>query len=670
MGCVSSKKARSNVSPPREQSLPHRNASGKRSQFGSGKLKFGLGSSREIRVDPENDKLEAPKSSSSSSSSSSSARHSGNSTVSKKELLENQISVSIPAGRLTECEQIAAGWPTWLTSVAGEAVDGWLPLRADMFQRLDKIGQGTYSTVYRARENESGRMVALKKVRFDNFQADSVRFMAREITILRTLDHPNIMKLEGIITSKLSCSIYLVFEYMEHDLAGLLSSPDIRFTESQIKCYMKQLMLGLEHCHSTGVIHRDIKVSNILVNNDGVLKIADFGLANFISAKNIQPLTSRVVTLWYRPPELLLGSTNYGVTVDLWSAGCVFAELFCGRPFLKGRTEVEQLHKIFKLCGSPPEDYWKKSKLSLATVFKPQHPYESTLRERCREFPEAAVDLLETLLAIEPCKRGTASSTLASEYFSSAPYPCDPWSLQKYPPNKEIDAKSREDERRRNAIYATRGYGASKHPRKVRKNLHESINFCRALPMQEMEANIPFSRRNHVGGGSRATKGATVSRVSLKPSYDTKSEVSQATTDLSQAETAVSAPLEMSSSSKGGKNKKQDYAGPRTHTNNANSKGLKCNVLDHLSDGFHTEARSPDMVDKRALRKQRLKSGRQQSFDSSDMYHSRKPSLENDDPQGSTGFLGAFCQQPSRFDTRQDIRPRQTVRRSRFYRDL
>nr|GMC57017.1 probable serine/threonine-protein kinase At1g54610 [Ipomoea batatas] len=252
------------------------------------------------------------------------------------------------ARRLTEGEFVAAGWPAWLSSVAGEAIDGWLPLRADMFQRSEKIGQGTYSTVYRARDNESGKMVALKKVRFDNFQPESVRFMAREITILRRLDHPNIMKLMGIVTSRLSCSIYLVFEYMEHDLAGLLSCPEISFSESQIKCYMKQLLSGLEHCHSTGVIHRDIKVSNILVSNEGVLKIADFGLANFVSARNKQPLTSRVVTLWYRPPELLLGSTNYGETVDLWSAGCVFAELFSGRPFLKGRTEVTIQHIIYK----------------------------------------------------------------------------------------------------------------------------------------------------------------------------------------------------------------------------------------------------------------------------------------------------------------------------------
>lgn len=120
----------------------------------------------------------------------------------------------------------------------------------------------------------------------------------------------------------------------------------------QIKCYMKQLLSGLEHCHSRGILHRDIKSSNILVNNQGVLKIADFGLANFSKPKKPQqPMTSRVVTLWYRPPELLLGSTSYGVEVDLWSVGCVFAELFVGRPLLKGRTEVGTFIHIDYILG-------------------------------------------------------------------------------------------------------------------------------------------------------------------------------------------------------------------------------------------------------------------------------------------------------------------------------
>ncbi|KAG8379232.1 hypothetical protein BUALT_Bualt07G0067100 [Buddleja alternifolia] len=314
-------------------------------------------------------------------------------------------SVSFRLGNLhkyVEGEQVAAGWPAWLSAVAGEAIQGW-------------IGQGTYSTVFRARDLESGKIVALKKVRFDNFEPESVRFMAREIMILRRLEHPNIIKLEGLVTSRSSCNIYLVFEYMEHDISGLLSSPEITFTEAQVKCYVKQLLSGLEHCHSRGVMHRDIKGANLLVDNEGVLKVADFGLANFCAYGLRQPLTSRVVTLWYRPPELLLGSTDYGASVDLWSVGCLLAELLIGKPILQGRTEVEQLHKIFKLCGSPPEDYWKKSKLPHATLFKPQHPYKSTLWETFKDLPEAAVTLIETLLSVEPYKRGTATSALASE---------------------------------------------------------------------------------------------------------------------------------------------------------------------------------------------------------------------------------------------------------------
>uniref|UniRef100_A0A0D9V106 [RNA-polymerase]-subunit kinase n=1 Tax=Leersia perrieri TaxID=77586 RepID=A0A0D9V106_9ORYZ len=276
------------------------------------------------------------------------------------------------------------------------------------------IGSGTYSNVYRARDTVSGRIVALKKVRFDNLEPESVKFMAREILILRKLDHPNVIKLEGLVTSRMSCSLYLVFEYMEHDLAGLAASPDVKFTLPQIKCYVQQLLSGLEHCHNNNVLHRDIKGSNLLLDNNGILKIADFGLATCFDPRRKRPMTSRVVTLWYRPPELLLGATDYSVGVDLWSAGCILAELLHGKPIMPGRTEVEQLHKIFKLCGSPSEEYWKKSKLPHATIFKPQQPYKRCIREAFKDFPPSSLPLVETLLAIDPAERQTATAALQS----------------------------------------------------------------------------------------------------------------------------------------------------------------------------------------------------------------------------------------------------------------
>lgn len=421
----------------------------------------------------------------------------------KREKSEYAIAMNHPGSgrilRATEGEQVAAGWPPWLAGVAGEAIREWIPRKADSFEKLDKIGQGTYSNVYRARDLDKGKIVALKKVRFDNLEPESVRFMAREIHILRRLDHPNIIKLEGLVTSRMSCSLYLVFEYMEHDLSGLASHPSLKFTESQVKCYMQQLLRGLDHCHNCGILHRDIKGSNLLIDNNGILKIADFGLASFYDPRQTQPLTSRVVTLWYRPPELLLGATYYGTAVDLWSAGCILAELYAGKPIMPGRTEVEQLHKIFKLCGSPSEDYWRKSKLPHATIFKPQQPYRRCVAETFKDFPAPALALMETLLSIDPADRQSAANALRSEFFSSKPLPCEPSSLPKYPPSKELDAKLRDEEARRQAA------GGNKGPRYdvERKVKRES----RAVPAPDANAELVLSMQKRRGqSNSRSEK--------------------------------------------------------------------------------------------------------------------------------------------------------------------
>ncbi|EAZ05068.1 hypothetical protein OsI_27258 [Oryza sativa Indica Group] len=306
-------------------------------------------------------------------------------------------------------EQVAAGWPAWLSAVAGDAIDGWTPRRADSFEKIDKV-----------------------------------------------------------------------------------------------KCYVHQLLSGLEHCHDRGVLHRDIKGSNLLLDNNGVLKIGDFGLASFFDPNHKQPMTSRVVTLWYRPPELLLGATDYGVGVDLWSAGCILAELLAGKPIMPGRTEVEQLHKIFKLCGSPTEEYWKKSKLPHATIFKPQQPYKRRIADTFKDFPQSALRLIETLLAIDPADRLTATSALESEFFKTEPHACDPSSLPQYPPSKEMDAKRRDEEARR--LRAAGGRVNGEGARKTRTRERP-----RAVPAPEanaeLQANIDKRRLiTHANAKSKSEK--------------------------------------------------------------------------------------------------------------------------------------------------------------------
>ncbi|KAJ7956937.1 Protein kinase-like domain-containing protein [Quillaja saponaria] len=286
-------------------------------------------------------------------------------------------------------DELVHGWPKWLVdNVPRDYLAGLVPRSADSYDKLAKVGHGTYSNVYKAPDRDTGKLVAMKKVRFDTSEPESVKFMAREIMVLQKLDHPNVIKLEGLATSRMPYSLYLVFDFLGSDLTRIISRPGMRLTESQIKCYMQQLLSGLRHCHERGILHRDIKGSNLLIDKRGMLKIADFGLANCFSPKSTRPLTNRVVTLWYRAPELLLGSTDYGVGIDLWSAGCLLAQVFVGRPIMPGRTEP-------------------------------------SFEEAFRDFPTSSHGLFTTLLDLDPSRRGSAASALQSDFFRSSPLACD-----------------------------------------------------------------------------------------------------------------------------------------------------------------------------------------------------------------------------------------------------
>ncbi|XP_073060372.1 cyclin-dependent kinase C-2 C-like [Primulina eburnea] len=676
MGCVSSKKARSDESPAFGASFSSSANAVRRRRCGRISASAPLhsqsvfGPLEKIKEEPDKDDLVEGESKDNVTNQHFFIDYSGRLQPLKSETSCKRTPFSIKFGRWAEGEQLA-GWPPWLSAVAGEAIEGWLPLKSDSFERYEKIGQGTYSHVYQARNLETGKMVALKKVRFDNFQPDSVRFMAREILILRKLHHPNVVKLEGIITSRLSYSLYLVFEYMEHDLSGLLSCPDIKFTASQIKCYMRQLLNGVKHCHSRGIMHRDIKSSNILINNEGILKIADFGLANFLKPGNEQPLTSRVVTLWYRPPELLLGSTNYGESVDLWSIGCVFAELFSGRAILKGRTEVEQLHKIFKLCGSPTEDYWKRCKLPLAAMFKPQIPYESTLRERCKEFPRNAVSLIETLLSIEPDERGTTTSALNHEYFYTKPRACDPSSLPRYPPNKEIDAKFRQESKWKKDGVRALAQSGSRNLRRVHKTSHD---FYKAVPTEGVEANVHTAQRK---------KGRNVSQMASNKSYDTISEASKMTQE-SQGSNINSVPGYITSTNgfEWVKRRKRGAVITRSHVfPNSRSKKVgpsePSSVL-HVHDTVNSDRQENDKFSGRiqgdeaamnAILAEPMHFSGSDYFDPSNIYESKGLPVDYGHKKKKGSFSGPLLYQSQETASRQYGRHGQVLHRSRFYED-
>ncbi|MCL7035486.1 hypothetical protein MKW94_011671 [Papaver nudicaule] len=342
----------------------------------------------------------------------------------------------------------------------------WGSRSVDCFEKLEQIGEGTYGQVYMAREILTGEIVALKKIRMDNEREGFPITAIREIKILKKLHHENVIKLKEIVTStgpekdeqgkpgptdgnKYKGGIYMVFEYMDHDLTGLSDRPGMRFSIPQIKCYMKQLLTGLHYCHVNQVLHRDIKGSNLLIDNEGNLKLADFGLARSFSNDHNGNLTNRVITLWYRPPELLLGTTKYGPAVDMWSVGCIFAELLQGKPILPGKDEPEQLNKIFELCGAPDEVNWPGvTKFPWYNNFKPTRPLKRRLREAFRQYDRHAMELLDKMMTLDPSQRISAKDALDAEYFWADPLPCDPKSLPKYESSHEFQTKKKRQQQR------------------------------------------------------------------------------------------------------------------------------------------------------------------------------------------------------------------------------
>jgi len=292
------------------------------------------------------------------------------------------------------------------------------------FEKLNRIGEGTYGIVYRARDTADDRIVALKKVRMEKERDGIPVSSIREISLLFSLQHENIVQLESVAVGQQLESLFLVMGYCQYDLAGLLDHMSKPFLEEQVKCLMLQVLKGLEFMHSKYIAHRDLKVSNLLLTDEGVLKIADFGLARSFGTPR-KPSTPKVVTLWYRAPEVLFGDRIHTTAMDLWSAGCVLSELLLHDPLFPARTELELIDKIIDTIGSPNETIWPGySELPLVKGRSlRQQPYNNLKSKFPWWNSDAGFRLLNNMLAYCPEKRITAAAALKHQYFKESPLP-------------------------------------------------------------------------------------------------------------------------------------------------------------------------------------------------------------------------------------------------------
>ncbi|CAH8362872.1 unnamed protein product [Eruca vesicaria subsp. sativa] len=320
----------------------------------------------------------------------------------------------------------------------------------DEFERLNKIDEGTYGVVYRAKDKKTGEIVALKKVKMEKEREGFPLTALREINILLSFHHPSIVDVKEVVVGSSLDSIFMVMEYMEHDLKALMESMKQRFSQSEVKCLMLQLLEGVKYLHDNWVLHRDLKTSNLLLNNRGELKICDFGLARQYGSP-LKPYTHLVVTLWYRAPELLLGAKQYSTAIDMWSLGCIMAELLAKAPLFNGKTEFDQLDKIFRVLGTPNESIWPGfSKLPGVKVNFVKHQY-NLLRKK---FPatsftgspvlsDAGFDLLNKLLTYDPERRITVDAALKHEWFSEVPLPKSKDFMPTFPAQHAQDRRGR-----------------------------------------------------------------------------------------------------------------------------------------------------------------------------------------------------------------------------------
>ncbi|KAJ2416796.1 serine/threonine protein kinase, CMGC, CDC2/CDK sub [Coemansia sp. IMI 209128] len=324
------------------------------------------------------------------------------------------------------------------------------------YELTTKLGEGTFGEVHKAVHKATGAQVALKRVLMHNEKEGLPITAIREIKLLKSLSHPNIVPLSDMLVrhevtqgQSTAPSVYMVFPYMAHDLTGLLENPTVHLRPEHIKLYLRQLLEGTAYLHASRVMHRDMKASNLLIDNEGRLYIADFGLARSFNPDDKKDMTKCVVTRWYRPPELLLGERKYSTAIDMWGIGCIFAEMLVGKPVFQGSTDLNQIEQVMRVCGSPHDSLWPGWRdMPDCKQVDEFANYPRRVREEFARFGDDAADLLDQLLQLDPRRRPDAATALSHRLFFTSPFPARFEDMPRFEHSHEFDRRKQRQQQR------------------------------------------------------------------------------------------------------------------------------------------------------------------------------------------------------------------------------